>query len=66
MADSPADWTVVRPPKLVDRPLTGRYRTAIGGNVPRGHTIARADVAHAMLTAAGDPATIHRAIGIAY
>ncbi|MEV0900186.1 NAD(P)H-binding protein [Actinoplanes sp. NPDC049802] len=66
MANSPAQWTVVRPPKLVNKPLTGRYRTVIGGNVARGYTISRADVAHAMLAAAGDPATIHRAIGIAY
>ncbi|MEU8327777.1 NAD(P)H-binding protein [Micromonospora sp. NPDC048839] len=66
MADSPAQWTVVRPPKLVNKTMTGRYRTAIDGNVARGYTISRADVAHAMLAAAGDPATIRRAIGIAY
>lgn len=66
MANSPAQWTVVRPPKLVNKPLTGKYRTAIGSNVVRGYTISRADAAHAMLAAAGDPATIHRAIGIAY
>ena len=66
MAGSPAEWTVVRPPKLVDRPLTGRYRTAVGGNVARGHTVARADVAHAMLAALTEPATIRQAIGIAY
>ncbi|MEH0936431.1 NAD(P)-dependent oxidoreductase [Micromonospora psammae] len=66
MANSPAEWTVVRPPKLVNRPLTGRYRTAIGSNVARGYTISRADVAHAMLATVGDPATIRQAIGIAY
>ncbi|WP_232290290.1 NAD(P)-dependent oxidoreductase [Micromonospora sp. ATCC 39149] len=66
MANSPAQWTVVRPPKLVNKPLTGRYRSAIGSNVARGYTISRADVAHAMLDAVGDPATIYRAIGIAY
>ncbi|TDC43285.1 NAD(P)H-binding protein [Micromonospora sp. KC213] len=66
MAASGAEWTVLRPPKLVNKPLTGRYRTTIGGNVARGYTISRADVAHAMLTAVGEPATIRRAIGIAY
>ena len=66
LADGTAEWTVVRPPKLVNRPLTGRYRTAVGGNVPRGHTISRADVAHAMLAALDDPATVRRAVGIAY
>ncbi|MEU9508033.1 NAD(P)H-binding protein [Micromonospora sp. NPDC048170] len=66
MADSTAEWTVLRPPKLVNKPLTGRYRTAIGSNVSRGYTISRADVAHAMLAAVDDSTTIRRAIGIAY
>ena len=66
MVDSVAEWTVIRPPKLVNKSLTGRYRTAIDSNVARGYTISRADVAHAMLDAAGDPATIRRVVGIAY
>lgn len=59
------DWTVVRPPRLTNKPLTGRYRTAINGNVPRGYTISRADVAHAMLALLADPATIRAAVGVA-
>ncbi|GAA2266583.1 NADH-flavin reductase [Streptomyces ruber] len=63
---SAADWTSVRPPKLTDGPLTGTYRTAVGG-VPRaGRTLARADVAHAMLAAAGDPGTVKQTVGVAY
>jgi putative NADH-flavin reductase len=63
---SATDWTVIRPPKLVNKPLTGRYRTVVDGNVPRGYTISRADVAHAMLAVLDDPATCGRAVGIAY
>lgn len=63
---SASEWTVVRPPKFVDKPLTGRYRTVVGGNVPRGYTISRADVAHAMLTVLDDPATVGQAVGVAY
>jgi uncharacterized protein YbjT (DUF2867 family) len=59
-------WTVLRPPKLVNKPLTGRYRTVVGGIVPRGYSISRADVAHAMLAALDDPATFGQAVGIAY
>lgn len=66
LAGSRAEWTVVRPPKLVDKPLTGHYRTAVGANVANGHTIGRADVAHAMLAALDDPATIGRPLGVAY
>lgn len=64
--DSRTEWTVFWPPKLVDKPVTGRYRTVVGGNVARGHTISRADVAHAMLSALGDPATVGKAVGVAY
>jgi uncharacterized protein YbjT (DUF2867 family) len=56
-------WTIVRPPRLVNQPLTGSYRTAVGGNVPRGYAISRANVAHAMIAALGDPATIKRVVG---
>jgi hypothetical protein len=62
---STTEWTIVRPPKLVDKPLTGTYRKSIGGNVPRGYAISRANVAHAMLAALGDPATLRQAIGVA-
>ncbi|HEY0396909.1 MAG TPA: NAD(P)H-binding protein [Acidimicrobiia bacterium] len=63
---SDTDWTVVRPPKLTDKPLTGKYRVVVGGNVPRGYAISRADVAHAMLAALDDPATFGKPVGVAY
>lgn len=63
---SSLDWTIVRPPKLVNKPLTGRYRTKVGGNVTRGYSISRADVAHLMLSVLGDRATVARSVGVAY
>ncbi|MER8031816.1 NAD(P)H-binding protein [Streptomyces bauhiniae] len=66
LARSTAEWTSVRPPRLLDRPLTGRYRTVIGGFPRAGRTIGRADVAHAMLAAASDPATVRQGVGVAY
>src|SRR5215217_5841754 len=30
LRDRALDWTVLRPPRLTDRPLTGTYRTAVG------------------------------------
>lgn len=63
---SATEWTVVRPPKFVDRPLRGRYRTVIGANVPRGYTISPPDVAHAMLAVLADPATVRQPVGVAY
>ncbi|WP_189529724.1 NAD(P)-dependent oxidoreductase [Streptomyces roseolilacinus] len=66
LRDSAADWTSVRPPRLVDAPLTGRYRTALDANPRGGARIARADVAHAMLALTTDPAAVRRAVGVAY
>jgi putative NADH-flavin reductase len=63
---SELDWTIFRPPRLTNQPLTGRYRTAFGQNLRRGSRIARADVAHAMLAAVGQAAMSQREVGIAY
>jgi putative NADH-flavin reductase len=63
---SATEWTIVRPPRLVNKPLTGKYRTVVGGNVPRAYSISRADVADAMLAALDDAATLRQAIGVAY
>jgi uncharacterized protein YbjT (DUF2867 family) len=65
LRDSDLDWTVVRPPRLTDRPATGAYRTAYGRNLRRGFFVARADVAHLMLAVLDQPRTIGQAIGIA-
>ncbi|MGH9117183.1 MAG: NAD(P)-dependent oxidoreductase [Acidimicrobiales bacterium] len=63
--ESGLDWTLVRPPRLTDRPMTGMYRTAYGQNRRRGFLIGRADVAHFMLHSLEAPATIKQTIGIA-
>jgi hypothetical protein len=65
LRDSGLDWTVVRPPRLTDKPPTGAYRTAYGQNLRRGLLVSRADVAHLMLDVLGRPETIEQAIGIA-
>lgn len=59
------EWTVIRPPRLDDKPLTGRYRLAYGANVPNGSFVSRADVAHAMLALLADPRADREAVGIA-
>ncbi|MFJ5230457.1 NAD(P)-dependent oxidoreductase [Kitasatospora sp. NPDC088391] len=59
------DWTIVRPPRLTNGPLTGAYRTAHGRNLRGGSTISRADVADSMLRAAADPDTVGQILGVA-
>ncbi|MFD9337011.1 NAD(P)-dependent oxidoreductase [Streptomyces sp. NPDC060028] len=62
---SSAEWTVIRPPRLLNKPRTGNYRRVIGANVPDARTISRADVADALLTTLTDPTTKNQAVGIA-
>ena len=62
---SDLDWTVIRPPKLTNKPLTGHYRTATAQNVRGGWSVPRADVAHLMLAVLSRPETIGQVIGIA-
>ncbi|MEU6664658.1 NAD(P)H-binding protein [Streptomyces sp. NPDC046727] len=66
LARSGTDWTSVRPPRLQNKPLTGRYRTVIGGFPPKGRFIARADVAHAMLSMVDAGETVKQGVGVAY
>lgn len=66
LARSTTDWTSVRPPRLQNKPLTGSYRTVVGGFPVKGRFIARADVAHAMLAMVDDPGTVKQGVGVAY
>ncbi|GIJ41770.1 NAD(P)-dependent oxidoreductase [Micromonospora andamanensis] len=63
--DNDLDWTIMRPPRLTDgrqRP----YRTAIDRNVRGGFTIARVDLARAILAALDDPTTAGHTISLGY
>lgn len=66
LAASNTAWTAFRPPKLTNGPLTSRYRTVVGSSVPRGYSLSRDDLAHAMLAAIDEPETERAAVGIAY
>jgi putative NADH-flavin reductase len=63
--ESGLEWTIIRPPRLTNGPLTGEYRTAFGRNLRRGLTVSRADVAHLMLRVLGGPEAIKEVIGVA-
>lgn len=65
LRDSGLDWTISRPPKLTNKPLTGTYRTAVNRNIRGGFSVSRADVAHHMLRVLDEPDTIGQVLGIA-
>ena len=59
------DWTILRPPSLTDKPLTGKYRTRRGLNLQSNFAVSRADLAHLILAVSGDGDTYGTAIYIA-
>ena len=65
LRDSDLDWTVVRPPRLTGKPLTGTYRMAYDQNLRHGMSISRADVAHVMLRVLAEPQTFRRTVSVA-
>jgi putative NADH-flavin reductase len=65
LRESGLEWTVSRPPKLTDKPLTGVYRTAMNRNVRGGFSVPRADVAQHMLRMLSQPETTKQIVGVA-
>lgn len=64
--DAALDWTIMRPPQLVDKAATGRYRTATDINLRGGRKIGRADLAACMLGLVADEASVHHHVSVAY
>jgi putative NADH-flavin reductase len=60
------DWTIFRPPQLVDKAATGRYRTATDINLRGGRRISRADLAACMLGLVADDASVRHHVSVAY
>jgi putative NADH-flavin reductase len=60
------DWTIVRPPRLTNGPLTGRYRVAHERLPSRSAlaSISRADVAHFLLSELEHNSHIHNIVGV--
>jgi len=63
--ESGLDWTIIRVPRLTDKPAHGRYRSALERNVPREFSLPRADLAACTLAVLADHATIRRHVFVA-
>jgi hypothetical protein len=57
------EWTIVRPPRLTNGPLTQNYSVA-DGRLPKGMIISRACVADFMLKEAERPAHVRQIVGL--
>ena len=64
ITESGLDWTIVRPPKLTDKPPTRKYRVR-EGHLPRfGFNISRADVADFVIKAAENQVSVGQIVGV--
>jgi putative NADH-flavin reductase len=63
--NSGLEWTIMRPPRLTEKPATGQYRTQFDRNLPRAIRISRADLATSTLAAINDANTVHRHVFVA-
>lgn len=66
IATAGLDWTIIRPVRLADGPLTQCYRIGENGNLPNGGAISRADVADFIVRYIDDPGCRDRAVALSY
>jgi len=64
--ESDTNWTIMRPPRLTNKPATGHYRFAINHFLKNSLSISRADVAHFMIHNINNEATRKATIEIGY
>ena len=64
--ESNSNWTIIRPPRLTDKPVTGNYRSAINVFLKNALSISRADVAHYIINNINNTATYQGVIEIGY
>lgn len=61
---SSLEWTIARPPRLLNRAATGKFR-ARNGHLPKGgSSIARADLATFLIDEAEERAHVRRIVGV--
>lgn len=64
--ESGVDWTIIRPPRLTNKPTTGRYRFAVNAFLRNSLSISRADMAHFIVHHARDRGTYQGVVEVGY
>jgi hypothetical protein len=62
---APVEWVCLRPPRLVGKPPTGRYRLDADRPPAKGNSITHADLAAALLDCLGRTELYRRSVWIA-
>lgn len=66
LKETTLDWTIVRPPRLTNGTVTGKYRFAVNKWLTHCTTISRADLAHFMLAHINDTSVFKSITEVAY
>jgi putative NADH-flavin reductase len=66
LRETELQYTIVRPPRLTNKPLRGEYRSAINTHLQNLSSIARADVAHFLVSQLSNSQTFKTIVEIAY
>ncbi len=66
LRETELQYTIVRPPRLTNKPLRGEYRSAINTHLQNPSSIARADVAHFLVSQLSNSQTFKTIVEIAY
>jgi putative NADH-flavin reductase len=64
--ESGLDWTIIRPPRLSNKPRTGHYQIAVNRHLARCNIISRADVADYIVRHLDDIASYRGVVEVAY
>jgi len=64
--DSDLNWTVIRPPRLLNGEKTGKYRTMMNGFLPKMSSLTRSDLAHYIIHHLEDEKTFKNKVEISY
>lgn len=63
---STLDWTIIRPPRLSDKPCTGHYKVWLNQKMSSGFMVSRADVADYIVKHLDERATHRGMVELAY
>jgi len=66
LSTSDQQWTVIRPPRLLNGDKTGKYRTVINNFLPGMSSLTRADLAHYIIHHLEDEKTYQNKVEISY
>lgn len=64
--ESKQNWTIIRPPQLINKPFTGHYRFSVNSFLRKGLRISRADLADFIISNINNESIYKKTVEVAY